>query len=140
MFAVASRFSGVGGRVASTKVAVALVFRARFGDLVAFATGGLEFFLPVWRRPLPGFALWFLSIHIHIPSQETTKTHEEANERAMPPVHWGTFDLGNHEWDGPINRTIAAAEKAVIQLITLKLGAMVDPTIYRNINWWDGID
>ena len=50
-----------------------------------------------------------------------------------------TFDLGHHEWDAPIIRTIAAAEKAGVQLITPKLGEMVDPANHSNINWWDGI-
>jgi hypothetical protein len=49
-----------------------------------------------------------------MPPEESIQTHEDVNGRAMLPVHWGTFDLGHHEWDAPIIRTIAAAEKALI--------------------------
>jgi L-ascorbate metabolism protein UlaG (beta-lactamase superfamily) len=77
---------------------------------------------------------------VHMPPEESIQTHEDVNGRAMLPVHRGTFDLGRHEWDAPIIRTIAAAEKAGVQLITPKLGEMVDPANHSNINWWDGID
>jgi L-ascorbate metabolism protein UlaG (beta-lactamase superfamily) len=77
---------------------------------------------------------------IHMPPEKSIQTHKDVNGRAMLPVHWGTFDLGNHEWDEPIIRTFAAAEKTGTQLVTPKPGEMVDPTNHRNINWWEGID
>lgn len=77
---------------------------------------------------------------VHMPPEESIQAHKDVNGSAMLPVHWGTFDLGNHEWDEPIIRTFAAAQKARIQLITPKLGEMVDPTNHSNLNWWEGID
>lgn len=77
---------------------------------------------------------------IHMPPEESIQTHKDVNGRVMLPVHWGTFDLGNHEWDEPIIRAIAAAQKAGTLLITPKLGEMVDPTNHKNVNWWEGIE
>lgn len=77
---------------------------------------------------------------IHMPPEEAIQTHKDLNGKTMLPVHWGTFDLGNHEWDEPIIRTVAAANKAGIKLVTPRLGEMVDPTNHKNIFWWEVIN
>jgi L-ascorbate metabolism protein UlaG (beta-lactamase superfamily) len=77
---------------------------------------------------------------VHMPPEESIQTHKDLKGSVMLPVHWGTFDLGNHEWDEPIIRTLAAADKAATKLITPKVGEMVDPEIHSNTNWWEAID
>ncbi len=77
---------------------------------------------------------------IHMPPEESIQVHKDVKGRALLPVHWGTFDLGNHEWDEPIIRTLDAAEAEGVRLITPKLGEMVIPVDHVNINWWEGID
>lgn len=77
---------------------------------------------------------------IHMPPEESIQTHEDLNGKVMLPVHWGTFDLGHHEWDEPIIRTLAAAKNAGVHLLTPKLGEMVDPAVHKSINWWEDIN
>jgi L-ascorbate metabolism protein UlaG (beta-lactamase superfamily) len=44
----------------------------------------------------------------------------------MLPIHWGVFELSNHDWDEPIKRTVVAAKKNNIKLVTPKLGEIVE--------------
>ena len=38
------------------------------------------------------------------------------------PVHWATFNLAYHAWAEPVERTVAAAAKQRVQLITPRVG------------------
>lgn len=77
---------------------------------------------------------------IHMPPEESIQTHLDVKGRIMLPVHWGTFDLGNHEWDEPIKRTLAAADSAGVKLLTPKVGEFVLPSNYNSTQWWAGIE
>ena len=46
--------------------------------------------------------------------------------RRLFPVHWGTFNLAFHAWDEPIRRTVAAAQRERVEVLTPRIGEIVD--------------
>ncbi|NKB52505.1 MAG: MBL fold metallo-hydrolase [Rhizobiaceae bacterium] len=78
---------------------------------------------------------------IHMPPEESIQVHRDVRGKTMLPVHWGTFNLAYHAWDEPIIRTIAAAEIANINLLTPKIGEIVDVHNTGSFpHWWQGIN
>lgn len=77
---------------------------------------------------------------IHMPPEESIQTHLDVDGQVMLPVHWGTFDLGNHEWDEPIIRTQNAARSASARLITPRVGELADPKTYSSQDWWKDVE
>lgn len=56
---------------------------------------------------------------------------------ALLPVHWGTFDLGLHPWDEPIETLANGAARAGVQLLTPRLGRPIEPSRFEQIDpWW----
>ncbi|HYG70241.1 MAG TPA: MBL fold metallo-hydrolase [Anaeromyxobacteraceae bacterium] len=57
------------------------------------------------------------------------------------PVHWGTFNLGMHDWDEPIETLVAHAGDHRVQLVVPRLGAPVEPARVERVDpWWRGVD
>jgi L-ascorbate metabolism protein UlaG (beta-lactamase superfamily) len=79
-------------------------------------------------------------IDIHMSVEDAVKAHQKLKGKVMLPVHWGTFNMGFHDWDEPIKRTVKAASDAGITLVTPKLGETVDiKNPYTNIPWWESV-
>jgi hypothetical protein len=59
---------------------------------------------------------------------------------ALLPVHWGTFDLGLHAWDQPIETIASAAAANGVHLLTPRLGRAIEPSREPSIDpWWRGL-
>ncbi len=58
------------------------------------------------------------------------------------PLHWGKFQLANHAWDEPIISITQLAEENNIQLVTPKIGELVDlKNEYQEFaQWWKEVD
>jgi hypothetical protein len=55
------------------------------------------------------------------------------------PVHWATFNLSYHAWDEPILRTLRAAEAEHVQLVTPRVGEVVEVgQPFNNVGWYRG--
>ncbi len=55
------------------------------------------------------------------------------------PVHWGTFDLGLHPWDEPIETLVKGAAIARVPLLTPRLGRPFEPSRVEHVDpWWRG--
>ena len=55
----------------------------------------------------------------------------------MLPVHWGLFDLALHGWTEPMERVVAAAERAGVRVASPRPGGMVEPaTLGARTRWW----
>jgi L-ascorbate metabolism protein UlaG (beta-lactamase superfamily) len=55
----------------------------------------------------------------------------------MFPVHWGTFNLAFHAWDEPIERALAAARAGQVELLTPRVGEMVNADqAFASSAWW----
>ena len=66
--------------------------------------------------------------------------HTDVRGRVWLPVHWATFNLAYHDWDEPIKRTLAAAKKHNIRLLTPRIGTLIDvikPA--ANEAWWETV-
>ncbi|GAB5488959.1 MAG: MBL fold metallo-hydrolase [Parasphingorhabdus sp.] len=74
---------------------------------------------------------------IHMTPEEAVRVHLDVGGKRMLPVHWMTYNLGLHEWDEPIERTIMAAASENIDLLTPKIGEVVHADKpFANEQWW----
>jgi L-ascorbate metabolism protein UlaG (beta-lactamase superfamily) len=77
---------------------------------------------------------------IHLGPDNALVAHRMLGGGALLPVHWGTFDLGLHAWDAPIEKLTAAGQASGIHLLTPRLGRPVEPTRTETIDpWWRGL-
>ena len=74
---------------------------------------------------------------VHMVPENSVKAHLDIGAKLMLPIHWGVFELSNHDWDEPIKRTVVAAKKNNIKLVTPKLGEIVEyGKLHSNQFWW----
>ena len=74
---------------------------------------------------------------IHMLPERSIQAHQELGASVLFPIHWGTFKLSNHDWDEPIERAVAAADKAGVTIVTPKLGeAVVFGEPFVSEPWW----
>jgi L-ascorbate metabolism protein UlaG (beta-lactamase superfamily) len=96
--------------------------------------GGLdeEMFAEIGRRVGP-FDLTLLEIGafdpawgtIHLGPENALVAHRLLGGRAFLPVHWGTFNLGLHAWDAPVEELLAAARGTDVRIALPRLGESV---------------
>lgn len=80
-------------------------------------------------------------VDIHMPPEQSIEVHRDVGGRAMLPVHWATFNLARHDWDEPIKRTLAAAEKADVSVLTPRVGETVTAgDAFASSPWWENVD
>ncbi len=78
---------------------------------------------------------------IHMLPEEAVQQHQDLDGDIMVPLHWATFDLGLHPWYEPIERTLTAARKTDVQVITPIIGEQVNINqLPKNNSWWRNID
>lgn len=65
----------------------------------------------------------------HIGPEQAVEAHEWLRGDVLLPIHWGMFDLANHGWTEPIERTIAAAQAAGVTIVSPPPGGSVEPTV-----------
>jgi L-ascorbate metabolism protein UlaG (beta-lactamase superfamily) len=74
---------------------------------------------------------------IHMNPEEAVQAHLDVNGRLLVPIHWCTFRLAPHPWAEPIERLLAAADSAHVQVAVPKPGERVDPTATaESERWW----
>ena len=79
-------------------------------------------------------------LDIHMVPEDSVRVHRDVRGKQMLPVHWATFNLGYHDWDEPIKRTLDAAASNGVQLVVPKLGATVDIYGEEMIDpWWESV-
>jgi L-ascorbate metabolism protein UlaG (beta-lactamase superfamily) len=77
---------------------------------------------------------------IHLGPDNALVAHRMLGGGPLLPVHWGTFDLGLHPWDEPIETLAAAAAATKVQLLTPRLGRAIEPSRIDGIDpWWRGL-
>jgi hypothetical protein len=55
----------------------------------------------------------------------------------MLPVHWGKLQLAYHGWTEPLERVLAAAQRAHVQVIAPMPGESVEPEAPPAfVRWW----
>lgn len=73
----------------------------------------------------------------HLGPENAVDAHQWVKGDVMIPIHWGLFDLANHGWTEPVERSVAAAREAGVTLLTPKPGQSVEPEVTRVLDqWW----
>ena len=77
---------------------------------------------------------------IHMLPEQSVQAHKDLNGLFMMPIHNSTFDLALHDWDDPLNRVHAAAEREGIELATPIIGERIElgqPLLVNHKQkWW----
>ncbi|SOD62388.1 L-ascorbate metabolism protein UlaG, beta-lactamase superfamily [Streptomyces zhaozhouensis] len=81
---------------------------------------------------------------IHMTPEQGVRAHldlaGEGEAGLLMPVHWGTFNLGPHSWDEPVELTLAAAEKAGVPVAAPRPGGSVEPAAPPPADpWWRAV-
>ena len=73
--------------------------------------------------------------------EEVVRAAIDLQAKKILPVHWAKFSLSLHDWDEPIKRVTAEAERKNISVIHPMIGEEVD---LRNSNtfskWWEQVN
>jgi L-ascorbate metabolism protein UlaG (beta-lactamase superfamily) len=77
---------------------------------------------------------------IHMTPEQAVQVHRDVRGKRMFPVHWSTFNLAYHDWDEPVRRAVAEADRVGIQLVTPRLGEWVDADRpFASTRWWEAV-
>jgi L-ascorbate metabolism protein UlaG (beta-lactamase superfamily) len=77
---------------------------------------------------------------IHMTPEQAVQVHRDVRARRMFPVHWSTFNLAYHDWDEPIRRTVAEAARVGVELVTPRVGEVVDADRpFESTQWWEAV-
>jgi len=75
---------------------------------------------------------------IHMTPEQAVQVHRDVRAKRMFPVHWSTFNLAYHDWDEPIRRTLAEAARVGVELVTPRVGEVVDADRpFASTRWWE---
>jgi L-ascorbate metabolism protein UlaG (beta-lactamase superfamily) len=76
----------------------------------------------------------------HMGPEQAVKSHQLVRGKLMIPVHWGTFYLAPHSWVEPVERVVAAAKAAGVQVATPRQGESIEPGPGDKVNrWWPNL-
>lgn len=79
-------------------------------------------------------------IDIHMSPEDAVRAHGEVGGKRLFPVHWGTFNLAFHAWDEPIRRTVKAAAARGAELVTPRIGQLIDAELPFSADpWWESV-
>jgi L-ascorbate metabolism protein UlaG (beta-lactamase superfamily) len=60
---------------------------------------------------------------------------------AFLPVHWGTFSLAMHAWDGPAETLFELGPRRGVRLMMPRLGEAVEPALADRVTpWWRAVE
>ena len=75
---------------------------------------------------------------VHMMPAQTLEAFKDLKAKKLFPVHWGMFKLAMHTWYDPIEQLTKLAQEKEINLVTPKLGEIVDlSTDTRFERWWE---
>lgn len=75
--------------------------------------------------------------HIHLGPENAMTAFEMLGGGTLLPVHWGTFNLGLHDWDEPAETLLALAAARGARILTPRLGSAFEPEhVERATPWW----
>jgi L-ascorbate metabolism protein UlaG (beta-lactamase superfamily) len=101
--------------------------RGKFGpfDLVMLEVGAYH---PAWGD-------------IHLGPDNALRAHALLGGTTFMPVHWGTFALGMHAWDQPVERLFELATKANTPLVMPHMGEPIEPIRLEKVRpWWREVE
>jgi L-ascorbate metabolism protein UlaG (beta-lactamase superfamily) len=73
----------------------------------------------------------------HLGPEQAVTAHRMVRGKVMLPVHWGLFNLAYHGWTEPIERVLAAAHEAQVEVIAPRPGQSIEPSAPPPVDpWW----
>jgi len=76
-------------------------------------------------------------LDIHMDPESAVRAHQDLGGGILLPVHWATFNLSYHAWDEPILRTLRAAAAEKTQVVTPRVGEVVEVgQPFSNVEWY----
>ena len=79
-------------------------------------------------------------LDIHMSAEDAVRAARDVRARRLFPEHWGTFNLAFHAWDEPIRRTVAAARANQVEVVTPRVGEIVDADApFASSAWWEAV-
>ena len=77
-------------------------------------------------------------VHLHL--SESAQAYFDLKSKAMIPIHWGMFNMALHNWYDPIEEIEKFAEQRNINLLTPKIGQLIDLNNLDTFNpWWKNL-
>ncbi|RYY63676.1 MAG: MBL fold metallo-hydrolase, partial [Chitinophagaceae bacterium] len=78
--------------------------------------------------------------YIHMMPEEIVTAARDLGARRLLPVHWGKFSLSMHDWDEPIRRAVAEADKQDVPLLHPMIGELVNlDAPGPQQKWWEQV-
>jgi L-ascorbate metabolism protein UlaG (beta-lactamase superfamily) len=76
-------------------------------------------------------------LDIHMNPEAAIQAQVDLGAQTVLPVHWATFNLAYHDWAEPIVRTVAAAERKGVKVITPRIGEKFEfGAAFQNTDWY----
>ena len=75
----------------------------------------------------------------HIGPEQAVEAHGWLRGDVLLPIHWGLFDLADHAWTAPMERTVVAAQAAGAILIAPRPGGSVEPGLAYDAAMTNGV-
>jgi L-ascorbate metabolism protein UlaG (beta-lactamase superfamily) len=75
----------------------------------------------------------------HSGPEQAVQAHQMLRGTRFLPIHWGLFTLASHNWTEPMERTVVAAERASVSVLTPKPGESVEPATAVTGRWWPSV-
>jgi L-ascorbate metabolism protein UlaG (beta-lactamase superfamily) len=76
----------------------------------------------------------------HIGPEQAVRAHGMVRGEVFLPIHWGLFNLAYHGWTEPIERSVAAAEAAGVQIVAPRPGQSFEPETAPPVErWWPDV-
>lgn len=74
---------------------------------------------------------------IHMGPENAVQAFHDVKGKLLLPLHWGTFALAFHSWTEPVERLLAAAQKAAVPLLVPAPGETRTVAAGAYVNeWW----
>ena len=75
---------------------------------------------------------------IHLFPDESVRAAQDAKAKVLMPVHWGSFNLSDHDWKEPVECFVEECAKATIPFQTPQIGEIFLPSKTSNTHpWWE---
>lgn len=74
---------------------------------------------------------------IHMMPEDSAQAALDLNAALFFPIHWGKFDLAQHNWHEPIERASVAAAELGVQIVTPMVGEVFTLDSAPSEKWWE---
>ena len=77
---------------------------------------------------------------VHLGPANALRAFETLGGGTLLPIHWGTFDLGLHKWDEPVETLLTLSRRTGARVLTPPLGRPFEPDHVVSFEpWWRSV-